>query len=144
MGNCTQPSSSSDAEQATIPLGSFAKNSFLRRSQAHQLQKNELSSGMMISMYIYAKCEGLLAAVLSDNFASSATLQTESDLMASQTDIEQDKLLINYTIKYGSQTYTWAEQNCSSLHKAQKLSIDYLLGQADQTVSLLLTIMSKL
>ena len=36
MGNCTQPSSSSDVEQATIPTGSFAKNSVLRRTQRDQ------------------------------------------------------------------------------------------------------------
>ena len=58
MGNCTQPSQSSDAEQCTIPMGSFAKNSFLKRSQSEQA-KNDLSSGMFVNVFIYSKIEGL-------------------------------------------------------------------------------------
>ena len=43
--------------------------------------------------------------------------------------------MINYTVKYGSQEYTWVEHNCQSLHKSKQLRIDYRLGQIDQTVS---------
>jgi len=41
------------------------------------------------------------------------------------------QLMINYTVKYGSQEFTWTEHNCESLHKAKKLKIDYRLGQLD-------------
>ena len=37
-------------------------------------------------------------------------------------------MIINYTVKYGSQEFTWVEHNCDSLHKAKKLRIDYRLG----------------
>lgn len=86
MGNCTQPTQNTDAEQATIPMGSFAKNSFLRRSQSQSSHNNDLNSGMLLNVFIYAKCEGLSAHFNhneNNNCASSATLQTESDLMAS-------------------------------------------------------------
>lgn len=57
MGNCTQPTQSTDVEQANIPMGSFAKNSFLRRSQAKNV--NNLESNVLINVFIYSKCEGL-------------------------------------------------------------------------------------
>ena len=57
MGNCTQPTQSSDVETANIPMGSFVKNSVLRRTQL-QAAKN-LSSGHYINVYIYSKCDGL-------------------------------------------------------------------------------------
>ena len=39
-------------------MGSFVKNSFLRRSQ-QQGAPNDLSSGMYVKVHIYSKCEGL-------------------------------------------------------------------------------------
>ena len=39
--------------------------------------------------------------------------------------------MINYTVKYGSQEFTWVEHNCEPLHKARQLRIDYRLGQVD-------------
>ena len=101
-------------------MGSFVKNSFLRRSQ-QQSAPNDLSSGMYLKLHIYSKCEGLTKLLDSqlqarglNLSASAATLQTEPDLMESSASLDQaitdanngrppsDKMLINYSVKYGS------------------------------------------
>ena len=40
----------------------------------------------------------------------------------------KDKYVINYSVKYGEQEYTWVEHNCDTLHKGKLLSLDYRLG----------------
>ena len=61
--------------------------------------------------------------------------------MASQMETlkgSKDKYVINYSVKYGEQEYTWVEHNCDSLHKGKMLSLDYRLGQVDQNVQVTL------
>lgn len=88
---------------------------------------------MVIKAFIYAKCEGLSSFFdrpAAQVTASSSTIQTDCDYTAMKAEME-DKILINYMIKYGSQTYSWVEHGCESLNKSKELSIDYRLGQAD-------------
>ena len=140
MGNCTQPSQSSDTENPTIPQVSFAKNSFLRRSQLQA--SNNLDSNMTVIVYIYSKCEGLPKSLtgsggqsVSDSSTPSTQSTSPAATSASTLDSLQGKLMVNYTVKYGAQEYTWVEHNCANLHKSKKLSLNYRLGQTDQTVS---------
>ena len=102
---------------------------------------------MPINVFIYSKCEGLTlafkdAAGLDQSTmlqSSHASLQTtnagESSVTNSMTttlnEIKPAQLLMNYTVKYGSQSYTWAEHNCDTLHKGKLLRLDYRLGQVD-------------
>ena len=108
---------------------------------------------MPVNVFIYSKCEGLTLAFkdaagdqqnsMMDSNASHTSLQTtnvgESSVSNSMTttlnESKSAQLLMNYTVKYGSQSYTWAEHNCDTLHKGKLLRLDYRLGQVDQTVS---------
>ena len=139
MGNCTQPTSANDAEQATIPMGSFVKNSFLRRSQQQNANSNNLASNMPLKIFIYSKCKGLTGVikdlgVSASNYSLQTTLAPQQDSTLETDAGPAGRLLLNYTVRYGSQEYTWVEHNCDSLHKAKLLQIDYRLGQVDQTV----------
>ena len=39
--------------------------------------------------------------------------------------------ILNYQLKYGGKEFSWFERNCQYLHKAKKLSIEYMIGQED-------------
>ena len=42
--------------------------------------------------------------------------------------------ILNYTVKYGGKEKSWFERNCDILHKGKKITVEYLLGQEDQTI----------
>jgi len=50
---------------------------------------------------------------------------------------------LHYTLTYGDKELTWVEQDCHELHKAKEIRLEYLLGQSDQTVKVVIAAKPK-
>lgn len=73
---------------------------------------------MIVQINIYTKCYDL-----------------NTQLLAGP---EDQPMVQHYTLKYGDKELTWTEFQCMTLHRAKEVKLEYMLGQSQQTVTLII------